>query len=321
MSNDKAVEMYIEYQGIKVGIGLSEETIAKIANANSTLFAPATAWLKGQEAKITTGFLPFYDKLAERKNQNLQNLAIDVIRELKNREDSNAEIPEKFEDTDNLLLIQENASTTSNEEFLKLWAKIYTEEACKPGFVTRKTIKLLESLDISTVKILENDIFPFCDDSGFYWGNEKRLNSVLIAQDFGILDSKDLLRYSLTINVPAKEIINNELCYYVYPNFGYAPRDEYILTKSGLEIKNILKIFPSQNNINEVIKTMEKSSEAWKIIDIYDKTKLKNTITNRQKFIICDKNNNIIYPTDQEYKTYAEFYQNAMANIEVIDET
>ena len=161
--NNKDVEFNLEIAKVKLGLSLSENLVNKIANATSTLFAPATAWLQGKQAQISCSYLPFYDKLAERKNENLQKLFVNVLSILNEKELHEEIIPDQFEDTDNLLLIQDNASTTSNEEFLKLWAKFYTEEACKPGSISRKTIKLLETLDINIVRILEKEIFPYCD--------------------------------------------------------------------------------------------------------------------------------------------------------------
>lgn len=323
MSDNKAIDLYYEHFGTKVGIGLSEQTVSKIANANSTLFAPVTAWLQGKAAQITVGFLPFYDKLAERKNQNLQNLALDVMRELKNREDEGKPIPDKFEDTDNLLLIQDNASTTSNEEFLKLWAKFYTEEACKPGTISRKTIKLVETLDIDVVKVIENDIFPFCDTNGFYWGNQKNLTNLLVAMDYGIMDNIPIAITPQGINQILVVGISKDYKLYCYPNYQYSPKRKnimYKLTGPGLEIYENIKFRHTKEQLDIVFKNIELSVSGWDISkESLSKISLKNHVNPKELFVICDSLGNVVYPLNSKYKTLEQFKNQAEQNIEVLD--
>lgn len=320
--NNKDVEFNLEIAKGKLGFSLSENLVNKIANATSTLFAPATAWLQGKQAQISCSYLPFYDKLAERKNENLQKLFVNVLSTLNEKELHEEVIPDQFEDTDNLLLIQDNASTTSNEEFLKLWAKLYTEEACKPGTVSRKTIKLLETLDINIVKILEKEIFPYCDENGYYWGTKDEITNILILLDYGLIENSSILSSSKTINTITNIKLNKNYMLYIYPNYAYgASYDDvmYRLTVSGVEIfKNLGNDINSPNN-ELLFNNIKKASKYWQIASLYkDKIHLKHIPNNDEKFIICDNDNNVVYPKNSPFKTYNEFYESAIANIEVV---
>lgn len=320
--NNKDVEFNLEIAKGKLGFSLSENLVNKIANATSTLFAPATAWLQGKQAQISCSYLPFYDKLAERKNENLQKLFVNVLSILNEKELHEEVIPDQFEDTDNLLLIQDNASTTSNEEFLKLWAKLYTEEACKPGTVSRKTIKLLETLDINIVKILEKEIFPYCDENGYYWGTKDEITNILILLDYGLIENSSILSSSKTINTITNIKLNKNYMLYIYPNYAYgASYDDvmYRLTVSGVEIfKNLGNDINSPNN-ELLFNNIKKASKDWQIATPYkDKIHLKHIPNNDEKFIICDNDNNVVYPKNSPFKTYNEFYESAIANIEVV---
>lgn len=320
--NNKDVEFNLEIAKCKLGFSLSENLVNKIANATSTLFAPATAWLQGKQAQISCSYLPFYDKLAERKNENLQKLFVNVLSTLHEKELHEEIIPDQFEDTDNLLLIQDNASTTSNEEFLKLWAKLYTEEACKPGSISRKTIKVLETLDINIVKIFEKEILPYCDSHGFYWGPKGEISNMLLLIDYGLIQENAIISSSTKINTIVYYSLNKNFRIYLYPNYGYDANYDsimYRLTKTGEEIFSNLK-----NNIplpdNEIVfNNINNASKDWQIVKSFrGKFKMKKQIKHEEKFIICDNDDNVVYPKNSPFKTYNEFYESAMANIEEV---
>lgn len=316
MSDNKAIEVYVEHFGTKVGIGLSEQTVTKIANASSTLFAPVTAWLRGEEARITVNYLPFYDKLAERKNLNIQNLALDVMRELKNREDEGKPIPDKFEDTDNLLLIQDKASTSSEKEISEMWAKLYTEEACSKGSVSRKAILLVETLNAGIAKTLEEEIFPYCDNSGVYWGAENKYETIMLAVDYGFLQHINYEKKSMGTRNLKAEIISNYMLY-VYPGFNYSPNTSYKLTAPALEIRSALNKNFSKDILDEISQRILKSTVAWHFDnEALPKAKLKKDIPSDEMFVICDMNNNVVYPNNKTYKTINEYGAFAIANFE-----
>lgn len=323
--NNKDVEFNLEIAKCKLGFSLSENLVNKIANATSTLFAPATAWLQGKQAQISCSYLPFYDKLAERKNENLQKLFVNVLSTLHEKELHEEIIPDQFEDTDNLLLIQDNASTTSNEEFLKLWAKFYTEEACKPGSITRKTIKVLETLDINIIKILENNIFPFCDKNGFYWGNVHGISDLLLLQDYGLIETNPICASSINLNESYNVKLNQDYILYCYPNFACSAiinAQMYRLTNCALEIKNNVNInseITSEDAIKIIYEHINKSSVYWEVAQEFNlRIHLKKTIKENEMFVICDNDNNVVYPKNSPFKTYNEFYESAIANIEVV---
>lgn len=320
---DESIKFEVENFKNKVGCSVSQKTMNMLFNATATLFKPLSAWLHGRAAMIEVEYLPFYQKLVECKERNLQQLAKNTIMEFAQKEQNGEPIPETIHDTDNLLLIQDNASTTSNEEFLKLWAKLYTEEACKPGSVSRKTIKLIETLDIDIVKLLENDIFPYCDANGFYWGNQEELSKLSVATDYGIMDnfpvaiSPESINQGLTIRLSENYIL------FCYPNFQYSSKRKnvmYKLTSPGLEIYENIKIRQTKEQLDTVFKNIELSVLGWCISKSYiNKIRLKNNVNPKDRFVICDITGNTVYPLDSKYKSLADFQNNAERNIEIIN--
>ncbi len=320
--DNKDIEFNLEIAKCKLGFSVSKNLVNKIANATSTLFAPATAWLQGKQAQISCSYLPFYDKLAERKNENLQKLFVNVLSALNEKELRGEKIPDQFEDTDNLLLIQDNASTTSNEDFLKLWAKLYTEEACKPGSISRKTIKLLETLDTNIVKIFENEVLPYCDANGYYWGTKDDITNIILLMDYGLIENSSIMAGSKAANVMMNIRLNKNYTLYIYPNYVYGANYNgamFRLTVSGVEIFNNLRNDISLPNNELLFNNIKKASEYWGLAELFKgKFKIKKLIKSEEKFIICDNDNNVAYPKNSPHKTYMEFYESAMSNIEEV---
>lgn len=297
----------------------SERVGAMLSNSTKAIGKPIGAYLKSKSNEISANSQLIVANIMYKKEINAIKHLQYISEELNLKITKGEDIPEKIEESDNLLLIQDNASTTSNEEFLKLWAKFYTEEACKPGVVSRKTIKTMETLDSNIIKIIERDIFPFCDEEGFFWGNDTRLQSLILAQDYGIISNKGLERIGMNTRMMLHVKLNNENYLYIHPSYSYSPNSRFILTKSGLEMKKVLKIYPNKEQLKEMLAMIEESSKNWQIAKLHaEKAFLKPNILNLQKYIIIDSANNVIYPNNQSYKTLNEYYQNAINNFEVL---
>ena len=295
----------------------SKQVFNMFCNGLSTLGQPIGEIIKGKTAAIALANESIYMKLAVTKESNMRKLLAYTAEELDVKVNSGEEIPESLPQSDNIMLIQDNASTTSEDEFLQLWAKLYAEEACKPNSISRKTIKTLESLDSGIIKILEKDIFPYCDDEGFFWGVDTKLQSLVLAQDYGIVDTKNIVRIGLNPKMMLNTKLNDTRYLYLYPAYSYAPDGRYLLTKAGLEMKKILKIYPNEEQLKEMYKIIERSASTWYIANPYESTvHMKTMITDAQKFVICDSSSNIVFPLNQKYKTLNDFYNNALENME-----
>lgn len=302
----------------------SEKVINMLCNGASTLTAPFGALLKGKTAEIELNNQSIYAKLAITKEINMRKLSAYVTQELNDKVNKGEEIPDSLEDSDNLILIQDNASTMSDEEFLKLWAKLYTQEACKPGSVSRKTIKILETMDSNVVKILEKDIFPYCDDKGFYWGKTDDISSLLLAMDYNLVQDGAISFNPGTFNASLPIRIDKEHILYCYPNYGYHAEYKgqmYRLTTPGLEVyRNLNKNAKKEDILKIIFNNISEASCHWEVNNsIPSKFSLKADIKTNEKFVICDNSKNVVYPENSPFKTFDEFYASALKNIELVN--
>lgn len=298
----------------------SERIINMFCNGTSVVGAPVGEFIKGKTAEIELAHQSVYAKLAYTKEVNMRRHLNFVAQEFCKKEKNGDEIPEVLNDTDNLLLIQDNASTTSDEDFLQLWAKLYTTEACKNGSVSRKAIKLCETLDADIVKVFESDIFPYCDDLGFYWGDSKQnIFKLLKVIDYGFMNETHLNRIPTNINIPVI-LTFDDIQVFTTPGYQVSPiGSTYKLTSPAMEIRNCLQAKITQNIIDEIIKTLTKSVTKWHVYEDYQPLIIfKEPINQIDLFILC-KNNNVIYPADKPYKNVGEFQEYIMKKIEIID--
>ncbi len=303
----------------------SEKVVNMLCNGGSILAAPVGALLRGKAAEFELANQSIYAKLAMTKEVNMRRHASYVAQELDAMVLNGEIIPDRLDDTDNLLLIQENASTTSNEDFLKLWAKLYTCEACKPGSVSRKTIKIIETLDADIVRVLEENIFPFCDSNGIYWGSKENISDLLLAMDYNLMQDGSVCVNPKDINQSLAVFIDDEHILRCHPNYGYSANynhQMYRLTTPGLEVYNNLnKTAKTQENLATIFTNVLQSSVNWEMSpNLRNKIKLKNENGWAiKKFVICDSDGNVIYPKDSQFKTYDEFYNKSLENIEVLE--
>ena len=303
----------------------SKKVFDMFCNGMSKLGQPIGEIINGKVAAIELANQSIYMKLAMTKEANMRKLIAFAADEFDKKIANGEDIPDYITESDEILLIEENASLTSNEEFLKLWAKLYTEEACKPGTVSRRTIKLVESLDASIIKIFEENILPYCDYLGFYWGNKDNLKNILILTDYGLLVKSDRLIYhSQRLNYAQFVQLNSNYNLCIYPNYYYNAHykySNYKLTTSGIEIYNILKDYINiPQDMHLIFENITEASQNWEITWHYkDKIHIKQLPKNDEKFIIYDNYGNVIYPKNSPFKTLQEFIEVANQNIEVID--
>lgn len=289
-----------------------------LADGSCTLLAPVASYLKGESYKIADKYLPFQNRVEMRKEISQIKLAQYVLEGLADKEQRGEDLPPKIEDTDTLFSIHNAASETTDEDFIKFWAKLYTEEACKPNTVSKKTVNLCKDLDKEVVQALENDIFPYCDEHGFYWGNaNKNIKSINIAKEYGFLRASE---QSLTSKYIDNFIDIKIGQYYIYVIPGYSYEVWYsgkILTNCALEVRKCLKL-QRDIDLNDVLKQIKEISNYWQITDQFKSyMNYKNGCSN--KFFITEKNK-IVYPTEFVGKDMGQIYNEILSNIEYKDE-
>lgn len=303
----------------------SEKVGEMLRNSTNVIGKPIEAWLTGKAEEIYANSQLIVANIMYKKEINAIKHLQYIAEEFNNKVEKNEEIPEQIEASDNLLLIQDNASTTSDEEFLKLWAKLYTEEACKPGTVTRRTIKLVETLDASIIKILEEEILPYCDSDGFYWGNKENMLNILTLTDYGLLVKSDGIIFNpQKLNSAQSVELNSNYKLCIYPNYYFNAHykySNYKLTTSGIEIYKVLKNrIKIPQDMHIVFKNIKEASQNWQLADPYkNKVHIKQLPNNDEKFIIYDNYDNVVYPTNSPFKSLQEFINAASRNIEVIN--
>ncbi len=304
---------------INVFSNCSKKVVNMFCNGLSTLGKPIGAMLNGTAASIELANQSIYLKLAMTKEANMRKHLAYVAQEFDERVKNNENIPESLIETDKLLLIQDNVATTSEDEVLKLWAKLYTEEACKPGTISRKAIKLIETLDSQIATLLETKIFPYCDQNGFYWGKPDEYSAIITAQDYGFLESSNLQRKGIYLDFPGVISFYNYNVL-VHPAFNYSPEMPcYRLTKPANEIIKCLNK-TNVDILDIIIKTISDSSKIWHVNnDLKNFIKFKNAVKNKDKFVIC-KDEDIIYPKTDLYKKIDDYRMQVMSNIELIND-
>lgn len=292
-----------------------------LKNSTNVLGKPIEALIQGKTNEIELANQFITARLTYVKETNATMHVAYIAEEFNEKVKLGEEIPEKIEESDKLYKIQGQASEVSNEEFLKLWAKLYVEEACNPNTVSKKTINILGDMDYNIVKILEKEIFPYCDYDGFYFGNQVDVSKLMIAMDYGIIDNFAICQ-NPRINAMWKSQITDTLTIFCYPNYAYSSSRNglmYKLTTSGLEIYKILKINKTKEILDIIFKNIEEASKSWGISNqAQDKIRNIHPINPNEKFVICDNNNNIIYPLNSQYKNIDEFYINTINNFEVV---
>lgn len=287
-------------EGGKSLLSFPEKIINLFTKENKTNYAPvfqnglaqlptATTFKQAQDNKIET---------------NLRNFIKNVVKEAVQREIENKKLPEKLEDTDNLFQIQKNASETSDSDFHKLWARIYLEEATNPNTISKTAIDICKNLNKESAKALEEDIFPYCTDDGWFVADlDELIPSRIIAQDNDILAD-----YSICL-IP-------KLCNFVATTFS----DKYILvchpglcfqtpkklTKAGLEIKRALGIQTELSHLEKINSFLLHNKLTWRY-----KTDVYPTLIDENDFyIIVEKTpeEKVLYPKNC-YKTSKEFFE------------
>lgn len=303
-------------EGLSSLMKLPEKTVDLIKNTGNTLFCVPAAYLQGNAELIKAK--RFVQAQNIRKEYSQAMLAISVAENLADKEQKGEELPPQINDTDNLFAIQNAAAETTDEDFIKFWAKLYTEEACKPNTVSKKTVNLCKDLDKEVVQALENDIFPYCDEYGFYWGNaNKNIKSINIAKEYGFLRDSEQRISSIYID-QFIDIKIGQYYIYIIPGFGYeVGYSGKILTNCALEVKRCLKI-QRDINLDDVLTQIKDISNSWKIIDKFKPyMKYKNGCSH--KFFITEKNK-IIYPAEFVGKDVGQIYSEILSSIEYKEE-
>lgn len=284
-------------EGLASLMKLPEKTLDLIKSGGTTLFCVPAAYLKGKAEIIKAKSFAEANYIRRERSQCL--LAVNVAENLAEKENNGEDLPPNIEDTDNLFSIQNAASETTDEDFIKFWARLYTEEACKPNTVSKKAINLCRDLDKNVVKMLEEDVFPYCDNQGYFLGNKiKRLEGLRIAKEYGFIQTADITSRPLFLDVMVIHKIS-QYTIHVFPGYVFSTDalSGRILTNTALEIRKCIG-FRGNIDLNELIQGLEYYAKYWEVDEKFTNL-IKYPQEIKQKFFISE-NDIIVYP--EEFK-------------------
>ena len=295
----------------------SKNVVNATIHGTATLFAPLKAICEGKAAELEEKYA--YKAEEYRKLKSNLALGIDVLKNLNDKEKNGEKIPDKIEDTDPLFSIQEAASETLDKDFISFWSKLYTEEACKPGTINKKAINLCKDLNKDIVKILEDIIFPYCDDQGFFLGDrDKSIRNILEAQEYGFIkDCEIIIPPSTKENINIHSISNYLI--WVFPGYNYGLGEHpKMLTVSALSIRKCLNL-KKEIDPNIVKSSLIENSQNWKIAE-YFKGKIVYQPEITDKFLLSEaKTLKILFPEKYAGKLASDIVDGIFSKIEFKD--
>lgn len=274
-------------------------TLLEIAKSTSDLVRPET----------------LSDTLKHQEEQNLRKFVRNIVEETLYREDKKIPLPNDFHDTDNLLAIEKAAAEKSDDTLSQMWAKIFVEEATRPDSVSIASIEILKKIDKETATILQEQIFPYCTDDGWFMMTDNAsIPNRMIAMDYGVLYD-----YGIEKKLISKSLhFEKQLCvldigeFSIYGHFGYRFYAQYHLTKPALKIKNTLKIFPTIEHISK-IGDLINNCRFWHLSDEY--TQVKKTEKSDYAIIIDKGKETVLYPSNT-YSCVDEYFSKINSNVE-----
>lgn len=285
--------------------------------AGGTLFRPLTAYLNGASAVIEAR--SFVEAQNIRREASQCKLAMHVASNLAEREARGEAIPQQIMDTDNLFAIQNAASETTDEDFLRFWANLYTEEVCRPNTVSKKTVELCKVLDRRVVKILEEKIFPYCCKDFFLAVHHITVDDLSIAESYGFVVNQSIALNSLVAN-SGVSMNMDKYTIICSPGYSFSLRSPvYRLSVAGQEILSVLKIKITPEQLNLSIQCLEDASRYWHLNTKNENYKfsIKPGQQIDTKFIVVDETG-IIYPEKWRTRTVEEYNNECLSHLDIV---
>lgn len=281
-----------------------------VNSGNSKLLEVARSLPLNQEQPKT-----LVDSIQYEEEKNLRQFIKNLVEETFEREKLKEQLPKDFHDTGNLLAIKKAAAETNDDDLSKMWARLFVEEATHPDSVSKASIDILKKLDKKTATILQEQIFPYCTDDGWFLEtNDKCIPARMVASDYGILYDYGIAK-TLTKCVHPFEKKFCSLDFgscLIWGHLGYNFFTKNHLTESALHIKNVLKIFPNDTHLNEVANFIN-DEKFWHLSDEYTVKKQPD----KQDYAIIIKKDDmrILYPQNT-YTNYMDYFSKINTNVE-----
>ncbi|MCT4552838.1 MAG: DUF2806 domain-containing protein [Alphaproteobacteria bacterium] len=310
------------FQAIGTGIGnilnIPPYIAKKIIDGSCCIASPLME-KQTQKANIIKN-LTLLETIQLRENENLNKFALKTIKKLSEKPKN--ELPEKITDTDNTIRIMNLAKETSDEDFLDFWAKLCSEEFCKPNSLSKKTLNLISNLDKKTAQTFEK-ILKYCDiesgilftghiQSGVFMNDESMasINDLDTLKEYGLIMENKLIAYSENEKLFKLDFKNFKAIFHSKTVFPYS----LYLTSSGLEIQKILKIYPNKYDIKKIYENILKAKSKNFIFN--DKKYRNINIINNDYVKIITNNGEIILPENSKSENINDYIKRTIKYIE-----
>lgn len=303
-------------EGVASLLKLPEKIVDTVVTSGATLFRPLVAYLNGSASIIEEN--SFVRAQDIRKESSQCRLAVNVAKNLAIKQQSGQYVPTEIVDTDTLFAIQNAASETTDKDFLEFWAHLYTEEACNPSTISKKTVELCKTIDKQLAEILEKKIFPYCADNFFFAAYEIGVSDVGRAEDYGFITQKKL---AINPSHPATNIVLYFGQYTVVCRSGFSvmpATPEFSLSISGAEVRKIITRNDTYVDFNILKNGLISASKNWRLSDKFRDhiVKLAPGKQIDSNFIII-QNNKIIYPESWQNKTIADYNNACLETLDI----
>ena len=307
-------------EGVTSLLKLPEKIIDTVTMSGATLFKPLVAYLNGKATIIEAH--SFIEAQNIRKELSQCQLAVNVAKNLATKQQSGQDIPTEIKDTDTLFAIQNAASEKTDKDFLEFWAHLYTEEACKPNTISKKTVELCKTIDKQIAEILEKKIFPYCADNFFFAAYEIGVDDVGKAEDYGFVTQKNL---AINPSHPGTNVMLYFGQYTVVCRSGFSvmpatPR--FSLSISGAEVRKIITHDDTYIDFNILKNGLISASKNWRLSDKF-KDHIVKLVPGKEidsNFVIV-QNNKIIYPESWQNKTITDYNNACLETLDIRSST
>ncbi len=316
VDNNLGYSIKVLSEGVASLLKLPEKVVDTVVISGATLFKPLVAYFNGKATIISAR--SFVETQNIRKELSQCQLAINVAKNLAIKHQSGQEIPKGIVDTDTLFAIQNAAAETTDKDFLEFWAHLYTEEACKPNTISKKTVELCKVLDKQVAEILEKKIFPYCASGFFFAAREFSVYEVSKAEDYGFLTQKDIL---LNPKAPNDNVILQFGQYTVVCRIGFSvlpSHPNFSLSMSGEEIRNIIINKGMNIDFDILINCLKEASKNWQLSDKF-KDHIVKFVPGKQidtNFIVV-QNDKIIYPESWQNKSVRDYNNACLETLDI----
>lgn len=224
----------------------------------------------------------FQEQVLPLQEENIKNIAEVFSAEIKKAGEKNIQQP----NVDFFLKYMNEGSLINEHDIQTIWAKLLVQETKQQGSISKLTLDIVKNMNsndalffnkVANLSFDDGSIFKnFCNDMNFV--------NLTEMQDIGLLKGNEFIKQSMEIKPnQSSYIIQSELFFLIKNNSSSITHTIewgcYMLTKTGIEIRNALNICISQDTFIEFCKAIKSQYSTNK--DISFSLHMINCINNK----------------------------------------